>query len=710
MRPFLAVLLLLPILQDRPPQEPPKIAPPDADLVALAGRCGRDVRWRKENNLDAAASEAEKTGRLILAYVYDRRQSNRFGNGFKDQFMMGGAFADPDLVAYINRKFIPARFYMDPEFAEEIGTRLNDVVVPAILFLDPDRKILLKYDSITSTSPELLFRTCRTLLEKNPAFNKPGPELADREKAVADRPGDARARYLLGLELLREGEWEKALAVFADVVKRAPNTREAVESLYRSAGVHRLLRKGPEAIAAVDTALKANRSVGAKLDGDLLLEKALVFLGQKKRGDARDILQEILRDHPKGIRTPEAAYYLGAVQWMSDLEDEAKKTWTAVAKGSSANPWARKAAAEALENGPFVNGWESYEWMSSDLLTGDTRGTEKPRKPEEYPEVVSTAVAYLLREQRKDGTWRNVQGQFELRNSITMIGLMALSEWDAQHAEGNRAARDRARTFADAWSDRRTGAEGMDIWEHMFAVFLYSRMLPGTADDAAKKAIRKRLKRSIRALETVQRPKGTWSYVGMGPSSFTTGGVLVALWEAKQAGIEIDKEVVDRAFEGLFLMKTEQGTYYYSDQSSDMFEGGKDGEPTGDANPAGSAGRMAVCYLAEFLWGKCDLAKLTWAMDVFLKNKIRLLKVRKSTDWHAGKYANASYFFFYDYWFASMAMLKIPEKDRGPYLAAIRNDLLETNEVDGSWVDTHLFGKSYGTAMALMILKNTGKP
>jgi hypothetical protein len=30
--------------------------------------------------------------------------------------------------------------------------------------------------------------------------------------------------------------------------------------------------------------------------------------------------------------------------------------------------------------------------------------------------------------------------------------------------------------------------------------------------------------------------------------------------------------------------------------------------------------------------------------------------------------------------------------------------------VDGSWVDTHLFGKPYGTAMALMILKNCGKP
>jgi len=701
MRLAAALLLLLALIQDPPPDEAPKITPADADLVALAGRCGRDVKWRKENNLDAATSEAEKTGRLILAYVYDRRQSNRFGNGFKDQFMMAGPFSDPDLVAYINRKFVPARFYMDPEFAEEIGTKLNDVVVPAFLFLDPDRKVLFKYDSITSTSPELLFRTCRTVLEKNPAFNKPGPELGDREKAVADKPADARARYLLGLELLREGELEKALATFADVVKRAPKTREAVESLYRSAWVHRLKRSPDAALAALDEAKRVNAEAGVKIEGDLLLERALLHLGQGRREDARKLLEGIVKDHPKGIRTPEAGYYLGAVQWMADLEDEAKKTWAGVAKGYSANPWARKAASEALESGPFVNGWESYEWMAADLLTGDTRGTEKPRKPEEYPEVVSTAVAYLLREQRKDGSWRNVQGQFELRNGISIIALMALSEWEAQHPEGNKAARDKARAFADEWSDRRSNAEDMAIWDHMFAVFLYSRMLPGAPDDAAKKAIRKRLKRSIRALETVQRPRGTWSYVGQGPSSFTTGGVLVALWEAKQAGIEIDPEMIDRAFEGLFLMKTEQGTYFYSDQSSDDFD---------DANLKGSVGRMAVCYLAEFLWGKCDLAKLTWAMDKFVDFRIHLKKVRKSTDWHAGKYANASYFFFYDYWFASMAMLKIPEKDRGKYLAVLRNDMLEICEVDGSWVDTHLFGKSYGTAMALMILKNAGRP
>ena len=101
---------------------------------------------------------------------------------------------------------------------------------------------------------------------------------------------------------------------------------------------------------------------------------------------------------------------------------------------------------------------------------------------------------------------------------------------------------------------------------------------------------------------------------------------------------------------------------------------------------------------------------MKWALDQFLQYRDHLKRARKSNDWHGTGFAIASYFYFYDYWFASMGMLKLPEAERGKYLAEIRNDLLQISEVDGSWVDTHLFGKPYGTAMALMVLKNAGKP
>jgi tetratricopeptide (TPR) repeat protein len=701
MRLLAAALILLALPQDPPPQEAPKPAPPDAELVALAARCGRDVQWRKANDLEGALLEASKSGRLVFAYVYDRAQSSMFGNKFKDKFMMAGAFADPDLVAFLNRRFIPARFDMNTEFADEVGLKLSQVVVPAILFLAPDSKVVHKYDRITSASTELLYKTCRTVLEKNPTFNKPGPELLAREKASAEKPADDRARYLFGLELLREGEWDRALAQFAEVAKRAPKSREAVESLYRSAWIHRLRRKADDASAAIDAAVRANADAGVKIAGDLLLERALVHLGQGRIAEARKLLEQIAKDHPKGTRTPEASYFLGAALWMEDLEDEAKKTWTEAAKGVPANPWARKCAAEALEDGPFVNGWESYDWMAADQLSADPRGTERPRKPEEYPQVVERAVEYMIREQRKDGSWRNVQGQFEFRNCITVIAHMSLVPWPDVGGARNEEARQRARKFIDKWVDARPTAEGMIIWDHMFSLIHYSRLSAETSDAAAKKECVKRARRSVRALEEVQRTAGTWSYVGMGPSSFTTGGVLYALWEAKQAGIKVDQEVIDRGLEGMSKMKSDEGTFFYSDQSSDEFD---------DGNVKGAAGRMAVCYLAEYLWGKCDLAKLKWALDAFIENRGRLNKARKGVDWHTLPHAIASYFFFYDYWFASMAMLKLPEADRGRYLTAVRNDLLEINEVDGTWVDTHLFGKPYGTAMALMILKNTGKP
>jgi len=610
----------------------------DPELVDLAGKAGREVKWRKANDLDAALEESVSSGNLVFAYVYDRSRSSMFGNAFKDQFMMAGPFVDTELVAFINRKFVPVRLFMSTTLADDLGTRLNDVIVPAVLFINPEKKIVHQYDRITSASTELLYRACRTVLQKNPAFDKPGAEVQRREKAAAEKPDDVRARYLWGLELVWEGRWEKALEVFGEVVKGAPASREAVEGRYRTAWIRRLSRKADEALAAVDEALKANAGVGVKIEGNLLLERALVQLGRGRQDEARRTLEEIVAKHPKDSRTPEARYYLGALDWLTDREDQAKKAWTELAKSEPKTPWNRKAAAEALELGPLTNGWESYDWMAPDVLAGDPKGTERPRKPEEFDQVVREAVNYIVREQRTDGTWRNPKGngQFEFRNSVTIIARMALEDWKDVRDDRAPAALDRARAAVDAWSDRKTEAKGMAAWDHIFALFHYARLATALPAGPDKDGALKRAKRAMKALAAVQRPKGTWSYTDHGPSSFMTGGALVALWEARKAGLEVDQEMVDHGLEGMLAMKSPAeekddpdhfGTYFYSDQSSDEFD---------DGHLKGSVGRMAICYQAEYLWGKCDLARLTWALDKFLEHRGHLMRVKKSTDWHAG--------------------------------------------------------------------------
>lgn len=714
-----ALSLVLPLLammpfasaQEEPPDEPepgPAPARPvDPELRLLADKAGRGVKWRRQDDLDGAVAEAAESGKLIFLYAYDRSRSSMFGNAFKDQFMMAGPFSDTELVEFINRKFVPVRVKLTAIVAADLGTRLNDVVIPAMLFVDAERKIVHQYDRVTSASTELLFLTCRQVLQKRPEADKPGPLLERREKEAVENPKDARARYLLGLELLWEGRWERSLEVFTAVLKDFPDSREAVEAAYRSAWIHRLARRPADAEAALDAAAKANAAAGVKIEGNLLVERGLLKLRQGKRADARGLFEQAAEKHAKDSRAAEARYYLGALLWAEDQEEDAKKAWRELAKSEPRGPWHRKAAAEALEEGPLTNGWESYEWLDAAALAGDPRGTERPRKPEEYPDVVRQALEYLAREQRLDGSWRNPRGngQFNFKECVSVIGVMALRTWEETHPGIVKESLERGRKYVDAWSDRKTAARGMTEWDHCFAIFHYARTAASLKEGDERKAAVKRCRRAIKALAAVQRPKGTWSYIDEGPSSFLTGGILVALWEAKQAGIEFDPQMVEHGLEGLLKLKSTddreeyKDTYFYTDQGSDDFD---------DAHIKGSVGRMAICYLAEFLWGKCDAAKLSWAIGRFVEFRIHLMRVKKSTDWHAGKYANASYFFFYDYWFASMAALKLPDPLKTKACDAIRADLLQTCEIDGSWVDTHLFGKPYGTAMALMILKNTG--
>ncbi|MHC4608248.1 MAG: hypothetical protein ACYTAF_15165, partial [Planctomycetota bacterium] len=66
----------------------------------------------------------------------------------------------------------------------------------------------------------------------------------------------------------------------------------------------------------------------------------------------------------------------------------------------------------------------------------------------------------------------------------------------------------------------------------------------------------------------------------------------------------------------------------------------------------------------------------------------------------------AGFFIFHGLFFTSEALGALPEEGRADCADRLLEWLCAIPEMDGSFIDSHELGKSYGTAMALLALRN----
>ena len=242
----------------------------------------------------------------------------------------------------------------------------------------------------------------------------------------------------------------------------------------------------------------------------------------------------------------------------------------------------------------------------------------------------------------------------------------------------------------------------MCIRDSIYSLHLFSIIVPREEKNEQYKEC---LKVLVKSLEELQNRDGGWSYhraprPGMGYSeSFTTAPGIIALVQAKKS-VEVPKEILEKSVKCINSFHRTDKAYEYwkvmpSRPGRDMIEG--------------CAARLPVCTLSLFLNKEKKLSDLEEAMEVFFKYKEKLQRVRKNPVYHVDKYWNAAYYFFFGYYYATLCANHLSEELQDKYFPLIRKDILDIGENDGSWVDHYTFGKPYGTAAALLILKNTSK-
>ncbi|MEY4116872.1 MAG: hypothetical protein RLZZ116_200 [Planctomycetota bacterium] len=246
-------------------------------------------------------------------------------------------------------------------------------------------------------------------------------------------------------------------------------------------------------------------------------------------------------------------------------------------------------------------------------------------------------------------------------------------------------------------------------WAHCYGLrFLVAAKKANAVGDAQKAAVDAAIAFYLDALKKTEIPQvGGWQYA-RGPgienpcptSPFMTAPCLMALLEAKAAGLEVSDELLARTVKSLELTRGESGYVAYN-----ALKQARD-----DAKQIpGAIGRMCALEVALARAGNGDETRLRFAVEKFFEFWPELEKRRKKQGTHVAPYGVAPYYFFYAFTHAAMAIEHLPESERAANRTRFRELLFKVRDGDGTWND-RVFPRSasFGTAMSVLALVEAG--
>lgn len=350
------------------------------------------------------------------------------------------------------------------------------------------------------------------------------------------------------------------------------------------------------------------------------------------------------------------ASLLGGVQ----PAEEAADTQPAPAAESSTEDAAVDPAARSAENNALAN-----------ELTPQT------------DEAVRQGLAFLAGQQQPDGSF--LAGRFGKNVAITSLVCLAFM------ADGNLPDRgmyadqvDRGLGFVLSCATE-SGLIAADdaqgpMYGHGFATLFLGEiegMTRGGPDTARADELHEALVKAIRLIERTQNDEGGWRYnpVPYDADVSVTICQVMALRSARNAGIEVDKRVVDKAVEYVRGCQNADGGFRY------QANGGA------SAWPRSAAGIATLFYAGVYEDEAIDNG-LGYLVNAAMPGTGR---------------ASPSHYFYGQYYAVQANYLAGGDR-WASWWPAVREELISKQTQDGSWEDLSV-GSNYGTAMSLIVLQ-----
>lgn len=301
----------------------------------------------------------------------------------------------------------------------------------------------------------------------------------------------------------------------------------------------------------------------------------------------------------------------------------------------------------------------------------------------ELEAAVTKGLTSLAREQNEDGSFG--KGRYDKNVAVTALSCLAFM------ADGNTPGRGDYHKNVEKGlayilqSSTETGLLAADstngpMYGHGFATLFLGEvygMTIGGGDTALAGRVHETLVKAVHLIEQTQNEEGGWRYnpVPYDADISVTICQIMALRSARNAGIEIPKETIDRAVEYVRKCQNADGGFKYQlTTGSSMW-------------PRSAAGVAALFYAGIY-------------KDEAIDKGIEYITASALP----GEGNRPAAHYYYGHYYAVQAMYLAGGDAWAKWWPAIRKELLDKQQPDGSWPDPSV-GPAYGSAMAMIILQ-----
>ena len=323
---------------------------------------------------------------------------------------------------------------------------------------------------------------------------------------------------------------------------------------------------------------------------------------------------------------------------------------------------------------------------SVDAAGLEAPGEAPPRSAENNPladestealeEAVRRGFVYLKNQQNSDGSFgRGRYGRHVGITALCALAFMADGNLPGRGPYGEQVEAALQFVLDHATDSGLLAAETSHgpMYGHGFATLFLGEVYGMNRQD---RRVRDALVKAVELIVGTQNEEGGWRYnpVPYDADISVTICQVMALRSARNAGIKVPRQTIDRAVEYVRSCQNSNGGFRYMSQTG------------GSAWPRTAAGVASLFYAGIYEDDSIDRG-----LDYLLRNA---MPGRALTGQH----------YYYGHYYAVQAMYLAGGRYWQQWWPAVRDEMLEKQAANGGFLD-HYAGGAYATAMSLIVLQ-----